>query len=159
MLIRFVKSRGDGLKPHAFSCQRANGSATWTREGEGMIRHDLIHHAVETTLGWPETFYGLVARGYDVTDFDGLVSEWGFVPAPEAGHAEFIVALLQAEFASGSAMPDFADQLRAACANAGVQAPEIAPEALSIIRAKARDLLARWEALKPGEALELVFEG
>src|SRR3989475_12063198 len=70
MLIR-IKKKTDGSA--ALSCVRDDGSVTWQRQegiqGRFFPLHDLTHYAVETVLGHRRGFYGLVAAGWDLTDF------------------------------------------------------------------------------------------
>lgn len=60
-----IKKKTDGSA--ALSCRRADGSVTWQRQegrqGCFFPLHDLTHYAVETVLGHPRGFYGLVAEG------------------------------------------------------------------------------------------------
>src|SRR3954454_18258245 len=91
IVIRIKKAR-DGRT--ALSCTRADGTTTWQRQQGGQAaffpRHDLTHYAVETTLGLREAFFGLVASGWDMSDFG---SPWprGALP-PQANVAELIVS-------------------------------------------------------------------
>ncbi|MDF2775439.1 MAG: hypothetical protein K0S86_4940, partial [Geminicoccaceae bacterium] len=66
-----IKKNADGSA--ALTCIRADGSVTWQRQegaqGRFFPRHDLTHFAVETTLGHRRGFYGLVAEGWNITDF------------------------------------------------------------------------------------------
>ncbi len=70
LLIR-IKKNTDGSA--ALSCLRADGSVTWQRhngkQGRFFPFHDLTHYAVETVLEHRRGFYGLVAGGWDLTDF------------------------------------------------------------------------------------------
>ena len=36
------------------------------------VLHDLIHYVVETTLGYREAFFGLLAAGWDIQDFGAI---------------------------------------------------------------------------------------
>ena len=55
------------------SCTRADGTVTRQRQdpakAQFFVRHDLTHYALETVLGHRRGFYGLVAEGWDFTDF------------------------------------------------------------------------------------------
>ena len=109
---------------------------------------------METVLGYRNGFFGLVAQGWNVTDF---AAPWprGRIP-PEAYPAELIVGFLDAERAGGEAWPasEVNDKLR----KDGV--PETAfvtDEQLGEIRALRAELFSRWRAVSPGTALELTF--
>src|SRR5947209_15695669 len=104
LLIR-IKKKGDGSA--ALSCLRADGSVTWQRQkgqqGRFFPLHDLTHYAVETVLGHTRGFYGLVAEGWDLTDFG---SPWPRGPLPpEALVSEFIVGFLDRERGAGVEEP------------------------------------------------------
>src|SRR2546423_13823470 len=100
MVIR-IKKPADGRT--ALSCTRADGSTPWQRQEGGQARflprHDLTHYAVESVLGIRNGFYGLVAAGWDLSDF-GTPWPRGRIP-PEANLAEIIVGFLDRERASG----------------------------------------------------------
>ena len=100
LLIR-IKKKNDGSA--ALSCLRADGSVTWQRQnglqGRFFPLHDLTHYAVETVLGHTRGFYGLVAEGWDLTDFG---NPWRRGPLPpEALVSEFIVGFLDRERGAG----------------------------------------------------------
>ncbi len=104
-------------------------------------------------------FYGLVAAGWDLSDF-GAPWPRGKIP-PEADSSEAIVGFLDIERASGALAG--ADQLNALlaqrCAERGRAAPvPISDEELQQIRRKRGELFAQWESVPPGGTLELTFE-
>jgi hypothetical protein len=122
-------------------------------------RHDLTHYAVETVLGHRNGFYGLVASGWDLTDFG---SPWprGRIP-DEAVLSEMIVGFLDLERRTGElTQPDDVNQrLQQFSAERGLPIPKpLTDEDLWRIRHKRGELFAKWEAVKPGDALELPFE-
>src|SRR5207244_10961202 len=100
LLIR-IKKKSDGSA--ALSCLRADGSVTWQRQngqqGRFFPLHDLTHYAVETVLGYAPGFYGLVAEGWDLSDF-GNPCPRGPLP-PQALVPEFIVGFLYQERGGG----------------------------------------------------------
>ena len=151
MLIR-IKKKTDGSA--ALSCTRDDGSVTWQRQegiqGRFFPLHDLTHYAVETVLGHRRGFYGLVAEGWDLTDFG---TPWPRGPIPkDADPSEFIVGFLDAERAAGV-------QWSAADCNAKAPAVLALTDAqLAAVRARRAELFALWHALPAGEALELRFE-
>src|SRR5688572_25655537 len=96
-LLIQIKKKNDGSA--ALTCRRADGSVTWQRQdgqqGHFFPLHDLTHYAVETVLGYTRGFFGLVADGWDLADFD---KPWprGRLPT-EALLAEFVVGFLDIE--------------------------------------------------------------
>ena len=148
-------------------CIRADGSTTWQRlagpHAAFFPVHDLTHYAVETELRHRLGFFGLLAEGWDFTDF---AENWGRRPMPpDADPSELIVGLLDADRVGGHATS--AAELNASAAlyyaqrgvpDAGPHAVELTEEQLDRIRRRLRDLVARWEALAPGATIELPFE-
>src|SRR5215216_2658201 len=96
-----IKKKKDGSA--ALSCVRADGSTTWQRQDGQLGRffplHDLTHYVVETVFGFQSGFYGLVASGWDISDFEK--SEMKPRIPPEALLAEVIVGFFDLERATG----------------------------------------------------------
>ena len=166
LVIRIKKHR-DGTA--ALTCTRADGSSTWQRQRGAQAaffpRHDLTHYAVETVLGHRRGFYGLVAEGWDLGDF-GAPWPRGHIPA-DAEPAELIVGFLDLERASGAtwSAADLNEKLIAfrgahgPFADARVSDTRVSDAQLDAIRARVRELFARWDAVPAGESLELPFDG
>ena len=161
-LVICIKKTTDGSA--ALSCRRADGSVTWQRhngqQGRFFPLHDLTHYAVETTLGHPRGFYGLVAAGWDLTDF-GM--PWPRGPLPvDALASELLVGFLDRERGAGKewsaadfnagAATHYADR-----SVSGASPPVVSDDDLQRVRDKRRELFARWAALPAGETLELPF--
>ena len=155
----------------AMSCTRADGTVTWQRQdpakAQFFVRHDLTHYALETVLGHRRGFYGLVAEGWDFTDFG---SPWPRGPIPaDADPSELWVGFLDAEYA-GRGTGDGSDPVELTAADLNAQAaafyahhrfpnpPTITDEQLGRIREVLTDLLTRWQRLPPGEVLDLRFD-
>jgi len=154
VLIQLTK-RADGGA--VLRCRRADGSVTWqTHQGTRAAffpSHDLTHFAVESELPGTVAFYGLVAAGWDIEDTTGKGAR-GPLP-PEAVMVEHIVGLLDVERGSGHWMSGA--EFRSALEDAGKPAPLLDDDALTRIRARRSELLARWRELAPGATLELEF--
>jgi hypothetical protein len=159
LLIRIKKKR-DGSA--VLSCVRADGSVTWQRQegqqGRFFPLHDLTHHAVETVLRHARGFYGLVALGWDFTDF-GKPWPRGPLP-PEALASELIVGFLDGERAAGVEWS--VSDLNGAAATYYAQheldgACTVTDDDLRNVRDKRRELFAQWAALPTGQTLELRF--
>lgn len=156
MIIRFKKSQPN--KPHALSCIRSGGTTTWTRL-RLPVQHDLIHYAVETTLGLRDSFYGLLARGANITDFEKPKAERTFDLTDEAVHTEYIVSLFQMELSNGEPYEDFNAQLRAMCEQNDCSVPdEIDASMIDPIRRQVSELMYQWHTTEPGNTLELSFD-
>src|SRR5882672_6679260 len=151
-LVIVIKKKSDGSA--ALTCRRADGSVTWQRQdgqqGRFFPLHDLTHYAVETVLHHPRGFYGLVAAGWDLTDFG---NPWPRGPLPvEALASELLVGFLDRERGAGALWS--AADFNATCNG---QAPVVTDDQLNQVRDKRRELFARWASLPAGESLELPF--
>ena len=154
MQIRFTKGKD---KPDTLHCIRADGSETWTRLKNGFgALHDLAHYAVETTLGFDQAFFGLLAQGRSIeefaeTDDRSWVGEQGMV-------TETIVMTLQYETAHVAAPETFFEMVDEACRGLGIATPAaLTPEALAAMRERYSALLMQWATTPPGGRLELDF--
>src|SRR5438552_18836539 len=159
IVIRIKKDKDSRT---SLSCTRADGTTTWQRQEGGQARffprHDLTHYAVETVLGHRKGFYGLVAAGWDLSDFG---SPWprGKIP-PDANLTEMIVGFFDLERRTGEIglAKDLNDTLSRFCSDNSLPAPGLlTDDDLNRVRRKRGEVFARWEAVKPGDALELPF--
>jgi hypothetical protein len=155
-----IKKNPDGRT--SLSCTRADGTTTWQRQEGGQAaffpRHDLTHYAVETVLGHSKGFYGLVATGWDLTDF-GKPWPRGRIPG-DANLTEMIVGFFDLERGTGviGLARDLNEMLSQYCSENSLPAPAvITDDDLNRVRHKRGELFARWEAVRPGDALELPF--
>jgi hypothetical protein len=150
LVIRIKKGR-DG--PDSLACVRPDGSATWHRIHPFFPLHDLCHLAVETVLELRQSFYGLIAQGWNLEDFSAPKDTRKPFP-PESVPTESVVMFFQQEYAeSRERAPEERDAEFAAlpwpC--------EVSPAAAEEIRALVRELAARWDAVPVGENLEVPF--
>jgi 2-polyprenyl-6-methoxyphenol hydroxylase-like FAD-dependent oxidoreductase len=156
-----IKKGKDGRT--ALSCIRADGTTTWQRQEGGQAaffpRHDLTHYAVETTLGISEGFFGLVASGWDFSDFG---HPWPRGPLPAQGNVtEEIVALFDLERASGeqTSAEEINRKVAEYCAEKGLPAQvPITEESVARVRQQRSELFSKWESVQPGGAIELPFD-
>lgn len=160
LLIR-IKKKTDGSA--ALSCLRADGSVTWQRQegiqGRFFPLHDLTHYAVETVLGHRRGFFGLVAEGWNVTDFGAPYSK-GRIP-DDADWSERIVGFFDSERAGGVrwTAEDLNEKLRIHARESNREAPPaLSDEELNAVRARRAELFARWREIPAGEAFELSFD-
>ena len=160
LLIRIKKKTDGGA---ALSCRRSDGSVTWQRQegrqGRFFPIHDLTHYAVETVLGHRTGFYGLVADGWDLTDF-GAPWPKGRLPA-DLDPSELIVGFLDTERAGDVAWSaaDFNEKAASYFAQHHIPgALWITADELTRVRTRVRELVDRWYLLPSGETLELSFD-
>lgn len=160
LTIRIKKNR-DGTA--ALSCTRADGSVTWQKQqGQQALffpRHDLTHYAVETVLGHRRGFYGLVAEGWDMSDFG---TPWPRGPMPAAADpSELIVGFLDTERAGNVrwTAADLNEKVALYYETHHIDALfNVTDDQLVQIRKRRAELFAMWEAVSPGDALELPFD-
>jgi hypothetical protein len=156
MLLRLAKRKH---KPVAFTCVRDDGSCTWQPSSDYFAYHDLIHYAVEKTLGYKEAFLGLVAQGKNLDAF-GTKNGVKDVYTLEEAWAESLVGTLQWPSLNGA--PPLSDEETLAlfaktCADNNVPMPPLTAAQIGQIRAYARTLHHQWAELPDDETLELVF--
>src|ERR1041384_333645 len=157
LLIR-IKKKTDGSA--ALSCLREDGTVTWQRQEGALGRffpiHDLTHYAVETILGHRKGFYGLVADGWDLSDF-GKRRDLPHDLDP----SELIVGFFDAERAGGVewTAEDFNEKIRLYCQQHEIPGSYRLTDAdLTRIRDERQGLISRWRLLPAGETLELPFQ-
>lgn len=154
--IRLTK-KPDGTA--VLACTRPDGSATWQRHRHGFFPlHDLTHYAIETVLGLRYGFYGLLAEGWNITDFgDRTLPDHA---RTDALLTEAMAGLLDQERATG-VVPDaaaFNDALRAVLQemDCALDRP-ISAEELDAVRARFLALAGQWARTATGASLDLTF--
>lgn len=89
MIIQFKKQLG---KPSVLTCIRDDGSKTWVKMYPGIEAHDLAHYAVETALKFENAFYGMVAKGTNIEDFELPRENRPEVVLPKNLHSEALIS-------------------------------------------------------------------
>jgi len=159
MRISFAKPRNEG-RPPTLTIVREDGSTTGEASTPFFVAHDLTHYAVEKTLGFRRSFYGLVAQGWDIDSFgerEPGSAKARAVPG-EAMLTEIIVGALDLHrrhvFSDTAALLEF---VAGECENRGMVTPEVSDDEIVAICDLRDELIGRWSALGPGEVLELEF--
>lgn len=142
-------------------CVRPNGTETWQKNDKHaafFALHDLTHYAVETELGIPEGFFGVVASGWaiDETGQRGVATR---LPS-DALFVEAVVGTLDTERASGTrwSAEEFNESLALKARTDGRPAPRIlTDDELRRVRKRRSELFEEWHSLPPGNTLELPF--
>lgn len=159
MRIEFHK--GNPPKLSVLRCIRNDGSNTWTKIEPAIEFHDLAHYVVETELGFVNAFYGLLARGFDIADFEMPRDKRPEELRPpnlhvEALQTEHIVNLLQISQQRDSA--EFLPMLGEILAEKDIPFPaSLNKQSLNSIQLRLKGLLLRWGRLREGESLHLQF--
>ncbi|MGB3589952.1 MAG: hypothetical protein WBA23_25620 [Tunicatimonas sp.] len=160
MKIQFTKQQN---RPSVFKCFRPDGTETWMSITQLFaLEHDIVHYAVETTLGFRQAFYGMLLRGYNVTDFAAPrhLRPAALLPINlplEAQQTEMLVNLFQTELHDGTSMEDFIGIAKFTFEAQVVPFPDINEQQVGQIRARIRALLRQWHELPTGATLELNF--
>jgi hypothetical protein len=114
---------------------------------------------VETVLRHSSGFYGLVAAGWDLADFG---TPWPRGPLPkDANISEIIVGFFDRERASGQlgSAEEINDELAQFSDENGLPVPvELTEDDLSRVRKRRGELFLQWDAVRPGDTLELLFD-
>ena len=159
-LVIRIKKGADGRT--TLTCIRSDGTTTWQRQEGAQAgffpRHDLTHYAVESVLGHREGFYGLVAAGWDLSDF-GTPWPRGHLPR-DANVSEIIVGFFDRERATGviGTAEELNCEVSEFSAKHGMTTPPaISEEEIQRVRETREDLFRRWDAVAPGDSLELKF--
>ena len=160
MKIQFRKTHN---KPSILTCIRADGSKTWVKMYPGMEPHDLGHYAVETILKFENAFYGMVAKGIAIGDFERPRNERPAeaLPqnlAPEALITEHLVNLLMTKAQTKDNDLDIITSLKPILKENGLPFPEhLTVEKMERIWTSFLGLNTQWNQLPNGATLELEF--
>lgn len=159
-VLKFSRTK-DGTP--VLSITRRDGSVAWQKQQAFFPVHDLTHYAIETTLGLREAFWGMMADGWEFSDFG---TPWPRGPMPN--HAQALLAEVAAGWfdrfverldADGMGVDDLNAHLAEYCAQHGAPPPRVITAGeYARIRALRDELAARWYALGPREAMELAFD-
>ncbi len=144
---------------------RDDGSATSSRARDrgSPAMHDLMHYAVESTLGHDAAFIALLASGHDIDVWQDAKSTLRTNPPAQAIHAETIVGMLHLKWATEG--PDALrtadpDELNAYLATFFKNAGAAPPTPLTRVQIEAiadayQALFARWADTPIDATLEL----
>ena len=140
-------------------CIRDDGSETWQHSSPYFAYHDLIHCAVETSLGYRNAFWGLIETGKALDEFGTRYSVVDTYTCEEAW-AESIVGMLQWPGVAGGPDLTYSDLISSLEATFGSHAcgrPEITEQQLFTIRERMRALHKRLAETPPGGVVRLSF--
>ena len=100
--ILFTKAKDPGSKD-VLACIRQDGSRTWSKLHAAFPIHDMTHFAVETEMCAKHGFFGLIAQGWDISDF-GIPEKRATLPL-EALWVEHVVGVIWHEYVTREATP------------------------------------------------------
>lgn len=149
-----------------FRALRPDGTATWNRGPVSspsgfFVSHDLGHYAIETVLNLRNAFWGLLARGWDLLDFETPFPQRNeSLRTHDAQLAEYLAGLRDRERQCHMVLTtsEVNEHLQAYFAQNSLGTPRCLTEAeLQAIRNRHLVLLEEYDALPVGETLELWF--
>lgn len=150
-------------QPSIITITRPDGSSTWNKIHRGLETHDIAHYAVEKTLNFKNAFYGLIAAGTNIQDFDTPRDRRPEEVIPvnlhvEAIQTEHIVNLLETELYQMTDPTSFLPMLKEILEEHQIPFPTILTESTLVkIRQTYHDLVHQWRSLKEGEQLKLLL--
>ncbi len=144
-----------------FNRNDGTSSSSRARDNGLFATHDLMHYAVESTLGYDNAFLGLLAQGTDIDEWEDAKSELRTNPPAEAGHAEVLVGMLHLKASTDgieslrTARDELNDHVAMYFRDKGEPPSPVTGEQLADIAVRYQDLLIRWASVPVGESLEL----
>ena len=156
MEILFTKTGGED---HILSCKRKDGSVTWHRVSEFFLLHDLCHFAAETVLKFTSGFFGMLAAGTDITEFDLPKEQRTIHLTAEAIFTEHLVNLLVIDYKQrrmDNLIEVFYSIHDGYIDTALLQ--QLSEDKLEAIRIKYAELMKQWKLLPVNQNLSLMFE-
>ncbi len=153
MTITFKKGREGRSDPVSYT--RADGSVEWMSSGFYVL-HDLMHYAVEHTLGYTEAFFGLMARGWTLRDFEHPKPIIDRMPN-QAVWAEALVNALAVQLRAGTNDEEVDEHVARSCQQHHRPILTISAAQKTAIRAELDRLMQAWEALPANGSLDLIF--
>ena len=154
MKIQFTKNIS---ADHILFCKRENGSVSWKHISSFFIIHDLSHFAVETLMPLKNAFFGMVAAGTDISDFDLPKDQRKFELTEEALFAEQLVNMLTIEYSEGK-MDNFIEIFNSINEPGSNKELYIDGLMLDNIRNFISLLMQQWNLLPERETMTLTFQ-
>jgi len=143
-------------KSSILTIMRSDRSTTWTKLHRGMETHDLAHYAVEKTLGFKDAFYGIINKGFNISDFELPKDMRPNLITSESLVTEHIVNLLEVEFLNSGSNQNFIEDLKRILNDNNLPIPiALNAQTLSNIRTMYQDLIKKWRLLNDNEVLNL----
>lgn len=145
--MRITFTRKDG-KFDQMTVHRPDGDEVIACPKQGIIPHDMVHHAVEHALN---------QRGFLGRVRDGEAAAFRMQPDAQSDAVERLVEVFQGDAWSGghTAPQDLLNMYRVTCAARACAPLDVTLDDLETVRAAIQALDARWQALAVGESMVL----
>ena len=146
-----------GAIKNTITCNRPDGTATWMQAEPFMVMHDLTHYVVETQFDLHDSFYGLLARGWDVTDFENKQKIKSSDIPGEGICTEILVGLLLTERNDGQEMSDFNTVFSDSCSKLQLTCTPPEDDVLRKLRMGLDEIINKWKFLPIGSTFVVNF--
>lgn len=148
-----------GNGEHVFTCIRKDGSVTWKKGSVFFMYHDLCHFAVETIIPLKHAFFGLVAAGADISEFDLPREQRTVAISEEAVFSEHLVNLFVTDHTQGI-IENIPGIMEAIYSEQGgsVNLALLTGQKIETIRNKINELVTQWKSVHEKKSLQLIFE-
>jgi hypothetical protein len=152
MQLRFVRLE----RRSRLTCVRSDGSVSSAELGPGLPYHDLAHFVIERAYGLRRGFFGHVASGYSLQD---LSKKEVILSLDSQSTVAEILARALGSLATGACtLEQFPALVQEELTRMNLTPPgELTTQQARRMLKEYRGLLDRYDALPPGEALELSF--
>jgi hypothetical protein len=155
MQIQLIKG---GLGPDELCCVRRDGSKVRGTLQPNSVFHDIAHFVVEMQLLIPDGFWGMIAQGYALEDYDLPNELRPFQISDQGYRAEFLATLVQSATSTGQLSETYVEFLKRATLSANLPFPELPPaEILQQMIVDTQKLWKQWADLPAGSSLEMRF--
>lgn len=140
------------------TCTRNDGTITWKHTDAFFISHDICHYAVETVLPLHNGFYGMLASGTDITEFDRPAAQRNTTISAETVFTEHLVNVFMIDQRQGG-IGDICGMI----ANAFPQSVEeglllkLTGQKIDQIRQRYAALLYQWQQVADNSSLNLEY--
>ncbi len=151
-----IKKRSNSK--HVISYLRDGLETYWIEADNFLVLHDLCHFAIETTLGYKTSFWGLIASGINPNVFENKEKRDALELSNEAWYSEHLTNLLLIEFTQGL-YDNINEMLEQSLMqqNPSISVIKISSTELTAIRSLFYKLIDNWNAVKDGNYLSLDF--
>ena len=153
IVVRVTRGRD---APDRLAVERPDGSSTWQDRPAGFgVAHDLTHLAVESVLGLGQGFFGLLASGWDISDFERKqVRDARGIPATSIWVEGVVMGIQSKTWGTGARDAEtFNDGLLASLEANEIPDPRRLTQAeLDAARSLSAELIQTFQSLRPGDA-------
>ena len=145
---QFVFTKGAGKHDRLDVLRPEGRRETIDCPKQRIIPHDMVHFAVESTLG---------ERGFMRRLHEGETADFRMAANAASDAVERLVEVFQGDaWSSGDSSPaDMIDLYRITCQARGCPMLPVTDADILAVRARIAELTAQWEALDVGESLRL----